>query len=451
MGPDLQVLMQEAVEQLQLDNNAVAVELFDKILNCNAAFAEANYGKAVAFVRLGDGSSAISALQKVLENQPAHQAAQEMLTQIYFLIADANQYNGNEPGVSLDLKKIDAFHVKDFWIDAKDFVAKYPDMGSTRDLVGIEAMVGQPPLTITVLKDMLLLGKWGLITSPEGETIRESTFYSNISDAIKCIPTVTLKIPESQKKLGDYIPLCGVWSDGFWHWMLEYLPMAVISEEDGYTGKYIISQFAPPFVAESLHLIGIKPERIVTFEGGFWWIERLHLAQRIQGGVTMKHYPGVIKSLRNKVLAGLNIDETPATRKRRIYISRKDAPKGRRITNESELTSLLSKYNFEMAVMEKMSLKEQIKLIASAEAIVAPHGAGMIHCLFMNPGSLIIELFAPGYVNPCMLNVIDVLNHRYQMVVSNFLGDRPYPHGHNIEAHLEVIDLALRDLKRPSH
>ena len=79
--------------------------------------------------------------------------------------------------------------------------------------------------------------------------------------------------------------------------------------------------------------------------------------------------------------------------KRRIFVARRKASKIRRVLNEDEVRTLLQRYNFEAIYFEDYSLKEQITIACEAEMMIAPHGSGATHSLFMDEGSLLIELF----------------------------------------------------------
>ena len=85
---------------------------------------------------------------------------------------------------------------------------------------------------------------------------------------------------------------------------------------------------------------------------------------------------------------------------RRIYISRPDASY-RRVLNEDALVDLLQKYGFERVVLSQLSFAQQRDLFAQSEAIVAPHGAGLAHLLFCAPGTKVIEIFYPQFMQAC--------------------------------------------------
>jgi hypothetical protein len=81
-------------------------------------------------------------------------------------------------------------------------------------------------------------------------------------------------------------------------------------------------------------------------------------------------------------------DETPT----RIYVSRKDA-RLRRVLNEESLIAALQSRGFARVVLSRMPIARQVRLFRSAEAVVAPHGAGLAHIAWCRPGTKIIEFF----------------------------------------------------------
>lgn len=62
------------------------------------------------------------------------------------------------------------------------------------------------------------------------------------------------------------------------------------------------------------------------------------------------------------------------------------------------MAQLLVDRGFKVACLEFLSFAEQVSLMAQAEAIVAPHGAGLTNAAFCQPGVPLLELFAPEYV-----------------------------------------------------
>jgi capsular polysaccharide biosynthesis protein len=69
--------------------------------------------------------------------------------------------------------------------------------------------------------------------------------------------------------------------------------------------------------------------------------------------------------------------------------------------NEEEIWPLFSRRGFLRVTLEKMSLVDQIALFSQAEAVVAPHGAGLTNLVWSAPRTKVLEIFSPLYVNLC--------------------------------------------------
>ncbi|MBS0654270.1 MAG: glycosyltransferase family 61 protein [Verrucomicrobia bacterium] len=181
----------------------------------------------------------------------------------------------------------------------------------------------------------------------------------------------------------------------YYHWMIDVLPRIGLIEEAGIKPDFYHTVYPEePFREETLAILGIGPERIIPAK------EDLHIQAKTLIVPTIVSMPertekadfmlcapmSSIQFLRKKFLL-----EAPKQTGRRIYISRKNA-RGRRVLNEEELVKMLEPYGFEFPLLENMSVVEQAKLFASAELIVAPHGAGLTNIVFCNPKAHIIEL-----------------------------------------------------------
>jgi GT2 family glycosyltransferase/capsular polysaccharide biosynthesis protein len=239
---------------------------------------------------------------------------------------------------------------------------------------------------------------------------------------------------------GSYLILWGFRTDNFWHWTIEALSKVVMARACGFDGYYIV----PPkfncsgFIRDSLELMGITPDRVCVYDGRPLRVERIYLPQFIQGSHQLTEFPVVIDELRRVLLHSRMPTRYSFDR---IYIARDDPKLNRRIVNETELLSLLFKYGFQRVVMEHFSLQEQISIANGANFIIAPHGAGAVHSMFMPGRSTFVELFPTTYVNPCMLPVIDRLRHRYFMVPSSHLGVMEQD---NYEAPIYYLEVILK-------
>lgn len=74
---------------------------------------------------------------------------------------------------------------------------------------------------------------------------------------------------------------------------------------------------------------------------------------------------------------------------KRIYISRKKAS-NRRMFNENEVATLLSKYGFDIVYPEDYSIIDQVALFNGAEIIIGGSGAAFANIIFCNKGCRIL-------------------------------------------------------------
>jgi len=186
------------------------------------------------------------------------------------------------------------------------------------------------------------------------------------------------------------ISLTSGWQDMFYHWMYEVLPRLALVQN--IEGKIYIDQ-GKSFQRESLLFFGVDPTRIID-------------ASKFQGvrarELIVPAFPLIPTQWACRFLKSHIPSKT--TEKRRLYLSRKDADK-RRVLNEIELVPILQKYGFEVATTSQLPFAEQVKLFASAEIVVAPHGAGLSHLAFCKKGTPVLEMFAPSYTHTCYWQV----------------------------------------------
>ncbi|MEO9576792.1 MAG: glycosyltransferase family 61 protein [Tateyamaria sp.] len=82
----------------------------------------------------------------------------------------------------------------------------------------------------------------------------------------------------------------------------------------------------------------------------------------------------------------------------RLFLSRKST---RNLTNEEEITQLLSEYGFQTLYMEDLSPEKQFSYLLNAQEVVAIHGAALAPMLYRDstrPAIKLIELFPVGHL-----------------------------------------------------
>jgi capsular polysaccharide biosynthesis protein len=119
-------------------------------------------------------------------------------------------------------------------------------------------------------------------------------------------------------------------------------------------------------------------------------------------------------------LRELFLPDPPTTTSRRIYIRREGAL--RTVLNEDEVIALLESRGFETLTMEG-PVRAQAATFASAEAIVAAHGAALANLVFAPPGTAVVELMGRNTASQLYTQLSWRIGLRYEMV----MGVEPAP------------------------
>jgi hypothetical protein len=151
----------------------------------------------------------------------------------------------------------------------------------------------------------------------------------------------------------------------------------------------------PGFQRELLDLAGLPADAIVD----------AHEHPHVQADVLVvpappemseKNPPWAVQWLRDRLLPRVDL----AGPRQRIHVTRGASANNRTVVNAEEVDALLAERGFVSVDPGTMSVAEQIRTFANAEAIVATHGAALANLVFASPGASVIELFPVGCLLP---------------------------------------------------
>jgi len=218
---------------------------------------------------------------------------------------------------------------------------------------------------------------------------------------------------------GEHCLLGTPWSGGYYHWLLEALPRLATFERFPAlaAAPLLVSGKLSPFQRETLALLGISEERVRELPAAVTEVERLFFPQI--PAPTGNPSPQAVAWLRSRLLPPAGVT-TPRPR-RKLYISRRDAPQ-RRLINEEEIVRLVQRAGFEIVTLGTMSVADQIALFRETSAVIAPHGAGVTNTLFCPDGATIVELFGTNYVNGCFWALANLCGHRHAFLTGEPTG-----------------------------
>lgn len=146
--------------------------------------------------------------------------------------------------------------------------------------------------------------------------------------------------------------------------------------------------FHTSYEREFLMHIGFRPDRIFDTRQYDVRFNRCLLGN---GGHWFYPNASDVRAVRDELAPLIQ----PSATRERLYISRAGR---RRVLNESELTMMLSRYDFTVIEDKPRTLSEQLSIYNRASILIGPHGASFSNLIWSRPGTQLIELFSPSYV-----------------------------------------------------
>lgn len=199
-------------------------------------------------------------------------------------------------------------------------------------------------------------------------------------------------------------------SDNYYHFLTDVLPRLELLRRAGAEPDAYVVNRAKRFQRELLDHLGLTADRCLG-EEKYPHVRADQLVVPSLPDDLLRTPPWIVPWLRAQFLPD---DLRPPHR--RLYVSRGDAKRTRRVDNEAELVAALEPLGFEAVDPGALAPAEQVRAFAEAEYIVGPHGAGLTNLAFAAPGAAVVELFARDYVNECfwaLACAVEGLRYRY--------------------------------------
>ena len=177
------------------------------------------------------------------------------------------------------------------------------------------------------------------------------------------------------------------------HWILDTLPRLLHMRKAGFDlnrfDHYLFTDTRKRFHHEVLDMLGIPLEKAHSRNkiGTFFSCDSFETVSAPRSDHTA--HPDSFDLIRAFFLG----DWAPIGRpRRRIYISRQRSER-RRIVNGADVGDVLAQRGFEEVFAEEHSIVEFARILAEADFVVSPHGAGLTNLVFCQPGTKVLEIY----------------------------------------------------------
>lgn len=257
------------------------------------------------------------------------------------------------------------------------------------------------------------------------------------------------RTPIPQFLPGRTLVLASTGGDTYFHWVTDVLPRIRICVEAGYRldsfDHVLVNGTESGFQQTSLRHLGVSPRQWVP-------LGKRETAFLLEEAVlpSLPGVPGVVPPATVDFLVR-SFSGAVSTTDKKLFLGRGGA-QHRSLRHEGEIWARLEAMEFQAVECGALSMPEQADLFRSAEMIVAAHGAALTNLAFCRPGTRVVELMSPKYVNPCYRDLCVAAGLRHAAVIGDG-GDWLLSTKHDqpsapITASWALIDRALESLPR---
>ena len=247
----------------------------------------------------------------------------------------------------------------------------------------------------TLASDAQLVGRLRQWRDPDGNVCLEDNYgraQRNWSKEGGFWSQVWLEEPERLE--GAWMSPLSIWSDGknYYHWLTDSLTRLMLREHLPESTKILVPENAARFVTETLHLMGLS-ELCEAPKSRNLLPERFYFCAPT--AMTGAHNPIGYDWLRKTFKSHMGEEGSGSP----VFFTRRS---GTRVPPLLErLETFFSSAGFEIVDCGELPVREQISVTSSASAIAGIHGAAMTNLLWAAPGTRVIELFQPDFLNAC--------------------------------------------------
>jgi capsular polysaccharide biosynthesis protein len=261
-----------------------------------------------------------------------------------------------------------------------------------------------------------VVGPHVAVVTPGGRLDHETSHYFGLHDWREH-PIFLNPAPRAAEEVdGTLLVLAARATVGnYYHFLMDALPRLGILEEalPGVRPDAYLVDGSTRYHRELVGLLGLDSARLLSpARGRSLRPERL-LVPSLPNASTLAA-PATTAWL-NQNLPPRDVRDKPEL----LYVTRGTTKNTRRVVREVELRERLAQRGFVTLDPGSVSVQEQIDHFAAARVIVAPHGAALTNLNFCRPGVRLLELFAPGYINPGYWSIVsNIEDSRYRYLVA---------------------------------
>jgi capsular polysaccharide biosynthesis protein len=251
------------------------------------------------------------------------------------------------------------------------------------------------PVFWTRADDARLTGSLRQWRDPAGRVCREGNYHLLQRRRLGEDRLLAPWFPGKETRLeGAWTSLASNWGDGrnYFHWITDNLTRLLVREHLPEPTRILLPRTGSPYISETLELLGIA-ETCVNPAAGCLQPERYYFCSPVamSGVWNPLGFDWLRESLRKYF--------RPPASGPPVFLTRRAST---RVPGDLlEIERIFAKAGFEIVDCGKLGVRQQIELTSGAKAVAGIHGAAMTNLLWSPPGTPVLELFLPNYLNAC--------------------------------------------------
>jgi hypothetical protein len=203
------------------------------------------------------------------------------------------------------------------------------------------------------------------------------------------------------------------------HWLLDFAPRLAWAkrwlDRNGIKARFLLTYGGKAHERALLGALGICEEDVIPWKSGV----RLEADRWFIPSYTSYSASNLTREGVELVREAFLKQKIQTSQKgKRYYLSRQN-DSFRRVLNESEVITCLSKRGFEAINPARFPIAQQAELFSNAEAVVSVISSGLSNIVFMRPGSAVIEIFPENFFMTVEWALCDLLDLRFFYLFEN--------------------------------
>lgn len=237
--------LNRAVSRLNALDYDGALKVLSEAENVGGSAAELLYGKALALAEMRQKEESSQNLKKCLDIEPGHEGARTLSEEL-------EKYGTTLNAVIIE-KYQEIAEARRVGISIDKYLKENPKKGCLTEASQDSIVASDHSLKIYALLGSLLVGKHRLIVTDDGTLLAEQAngmfcFDDQWNEVDTYLAHLPYFVANKEVVSGNCCSLCGPWASNPFHWFFDIIPQAMILEEGGFDGKYLVPDLSPSVV-----------------------------------------------------------------------------------------------------------------------------------------------------------------------------------------------------------